>query len=147
MKLVIQRVTEASVAVEGQIIGKIDKGLLVFLGIHKNDSAEKIDWLIQKLIHLRIFSDGEGKMNLSIQDIHGAFLIVSQFTLYANCQTGRRPSFIETMEPTQATILYDQFIEKLSLAYEKAKVQTGQFGAAMSVSLVNDGPFTFILEN
>lgn len=147
MKLVIQRVTEASVAVENQIVGKIGKGLLVFLGIHKGDSAEKIDWLIQKLIHLRIFSDEEGKMNLSIQEIHGSFLIVSQFTLYANCQTGRRPSFIETMEPKQATALYDQFIEKLRMAYEKSRVQTGQFGANMAVSLINDGPLTFIIEN
>lgn len=143
MRLLIQRVKEASVTVNGTIIGSISKGFLVFLGIHKNDTLEDIPWLINKLMHLRVFEDDQGKMNLNIHDIRGELLIVSQFTLYANCQNGRRPDFISSASPSIAIPLYEAFIAE---AQKHLRVSTGEFGADMEVALINDGPATFILE-
>lgn len=145
MKLVIQRVTEASVEVDGAIIGKIGKGLLVLVGVGQQDTGAVADQYMKKLLGLRIFEDSEGKTNLSLGDVNGELLIVSQFTLYANCRKGNRPSFIEAGDPRKAEELYEYMIQK---ARESVSiVRTGKFGAEMKVSLVNDGPFTIILEN
>lgn len=146
MRALVQRVLGASVQVEGKIVGKIDRGLLVLLGFHQNDAAEKIPWMVDKLIHLRIFSDEAGKMNLSLQDIQGSILVVSQFTLYGACKAGRRPSFIESMPSDKARPLYEQFVEQLERKLGKERVQTGQFGALMQVELINDGPVTLLVE-
>lgn len=143
MKLLVQRVSEASVKVDGKIVGQIGKGALVFLGVHKSDQPENTLWLAQKLIGLRFFSDSEGKMNLSLKDIQGEVLIVSQFTLYANCTEGRRPDFLETAPAAIAKPIYEKFIAEVG---KELKVQTGVFGAYMEVSLANDGPVTLILE-
>jgi D-tyrosyl-tRNA(Tyr) deacylase len=143
MRLVVQRVSEAKVTIDGQIAGAIQQGLLVLLGIHKEDKAEDIPWFINKLINLRIFSDEQGKLNLSIKDIKGQILLVSQFTLYGNCLNGRRPDFIQAAPPAIALPLYHQFIKELS---QEVDVQTGRFGAAMQVALVNEGPVTLIIE-
>ncbi len=143
MRLVIQRVSEAKVTIQNQVLGAIQKGLVVLLGIHKADKPEVIPWFINKLVNLRIFGDKEGKMNLSIKDIKGQILLISQFTLYGNCLTGRRPDFIQAATPAMALPLYHQFIEQLR---QQVEVQTGQFGAIMQVSLVNDGPVTFIVD-
>jgi D-aminoacyl-tRNA deacylase len=143
MRLVVQRVQQASVEVEGKIVGQIGKGLLVFLGIHKDDKAEDTRWLINKLLNLRIFEDQNGKMNLSLLDIKGEALVVSQFTLYGNCANGRRPDFIQAAPPDRAQPIYNKFIKEIGDAI--GKVQTGIFGASMAVSLVNDGPVTMII--
>jgi D-tyrosyl-tRNA(Tyr) deacylase len=143
MRLVIQRVKEASVKVEGEIIGKIGPGLLVLLGIHKDDTSDLIAPLVDKIMVLRIFEDEAGKMNLSVQDIDGEILIVSQFTLYGNCKSGRRPDFFEAAPSAQAKPLYEQFIQEVEKRFKKP--QTGQFGAYMEVGLVNDGPVTLII--
>jgi D-tyrosyl-tRNA(Tyr) deacylase len=144
MRLVIQRVLKASVCVGGQVVGEIGTGALVFLGVHKDDSPEKIDWLVQKLIHLRFFSDSAGKMNLSILDIKGQVLIVSQFTLYGDCREGRRPDFGLTAPSAIAKPIYDRFVGETK---KHLPVETGVFGAAMEIHLVNDGPVTFILDH
>ena len=144
MRLVIQRVSKASVSVDNAVCGEINKGILVFLGIHKNDKPEDTEWLVNKLLNLRIFADDEGKMNLSLKDIKGEILIVSQFTLYANCTTGRRPSFTEPALPEQAIPIYEKFVSEVKS--NTRKVQTGIFGALMKVSLENDGPVTFIID-
>ncbi len=145
MKIVIQRVRQASVSVEGEVVGEIRQGALVFLGIHKEDRSTQIPPFVEKLIQLRIFQDEEGKMNRSLLDIQGELLIVSQFTLYANCKSGRRPSFTDSAPPDQANTLYELFIEE---ARKKvSKVETGIFGALMQVSLCNDGPVTLVLED
>ncbi|MCI5623419.1 D-tyrosyl-tRNA(Tyr) deacylase [Anaerostipes sp. 494a] len=145
MKLVIQRVTEASVTVDKKVIGQIEKGFLVFIGIGQNDTKDTADKYIKKMLGLRIFEDENGKTNLSLKDVDGQLLLVSQFTLYANCKKGNRPSFIEAGDPEHAEDLYEYMIaeckQKLSV------VETGSFGADMKVSLVNDGPFTILLEN
>lgn len=144
MKAVIQRVNEANVVVDEKVVGQINKGILVLLGCHKNDKEENIDQLVDKIINFRIFQDENDKMNLSLMDINGEILIVSQFTLLADTKKGRRPSFIESMEPLKAKIFYEKFIQKMK---EHIKiVQSGIFGAKMKVSLVNDGPVTFILD-
>ncbi len=143
MKLVIQRVKTASVTIENKVVSKIDRGLLVFLGISVNDDNSQIDWLTRKLVNLRIFEDNNGKMNLSVKDINGEILLVSQFTLYANALRGNRPDFLAAAKPEKAIPLYEEFIRNLS---KKIKVQTGKFGADMKVALVNDGPVTIILE-
>lgn len=145
MKLVIQRVTEASVKVEGEIIGKIGKGFLVLVGVGQQDTEAIAEQYMKKLLGLRIFEDSEGKTNLSLADVDGGLLMVSQFTLYANCKKGNRPSFTEAGDPRKAEALYEYMIQK---ARESVSVvQTGKFGAEMEVSLVNDGPFTIVLEN
>ena len=144
MKLVIQRVANAQVEVDEKIVGKINKGYLVLFGVKEGDTIEQADALADKLCKLRIFEDENEKMNLSINDIDGELLIVSQFTLYANCEKGNRPSFVEEMEPKKANEIYEYFVEKCK---EKVrKVEKGVFGAHMKVSLLNDGPVTIVLE-
>lgn len=144
MRIVLQRVSEASVKVDDNIVGSIGNGYLILLGISDNDTKEIIEKAVQKISKLRIFSDKNGKTNLSISDIDGEILVVSQFTLYADCRKGNRPSFINAGKPEYAEKMYEYFIE-YSKEYFK-KVEHGIFGADMKVSLVNDGPFTIILE-
>jgi len=146
MRLVIQRVKEASVNVDDDIVGAIEDGLLVFLGIHKDDKEGSIDYLIKKLLALRVFSDDKRHMNKSVQDVGGSILVVPQFTLYADCTKGNRPSFDHAMAPVQAEQLYDEFVNKLEKAYPE-KIKTGVFGAYMKVQLINDGPVTIILDS
>ncbi len=144
MKLVIQRVANAQVEVDKKIVGKINKGYLVLFGVKEEDTIDQADALAEKLCKLRIFEDENEKMNLSINDVEGELLIVSQFTLYANCEKGNRPSFVEAMEPKKANEMYEYFIERCK---EKVKkVERGIFGADMKVTLLNDGPVTIILE-
>lgn len=145
MKLVVQRVKNANVVVENKAIGEIRQGFMVLLGVAPTDTKEIADFLVQKLIHLRVFEDENEKMNLSIQDIDGELLIVSQFTLYANCNHGNRPSFTEAAKPDLANELYEYFVEQCKKENIK-KVATGEFGADMQVTLQNDGPVTIILE-
>ncbi|HZH87214.1 MAG TPA: D-aminoacyl-tRNA deacylase [Brumimicrobium sp.] len=150
MKVVIQRTTEASVTIDNKIVGQIENGLLLLLGIAEDDTDEDIEWLCRKLSTLRIFSDQEGKsdsnrMNLSIQDIKGEFLVVSQFTLHAKTKKGNRPSFIHAAKPEIAIPLYEKF-KKVLTAVSGCKVESGEFGADMKVSLVNDGPVTIIID-
>ncbi len=144
MRILIQRVSSAHVEADGVVCGKIGKGLLVFLGIHKDDTSETTALLVQKLINLRIFKDTDGKMNLALKDVGGAVLVVSQFTLYGNCMGGRRPAFVDSMSGSGAKELYEKFVSEVKAA--TGDVQTGQFGADMQVHLVNDGPVTFLLE-
>ena len=144
MKLVIQRVKSARVEVEVGIIGEIGPGMLVFLGVGKDDTKDDADFLVQKIVQLRIFEDAQGKMNLSAAQTKAAFLVVSQFTLYGDCSKGRRPSFDAAADPKKAETLYQYFIEQLSK--QNVPVQTGEFRAMMDVTLVNDGPVTFVLE-
>lgn len=144
MKGVIQRVTSASVTVDGRTTGEIGQGLLVLLGVEKGDDESKADWVAEKIAGLRIFSDEEGRMNLSVRDVGGALLVVSQFTLAGNCSKGKRPSFDTAAPPDEGRRLYEYFtdaVKRIGLP-----VQTGIFQADMQVSLVNDGPVTFILE-
>lgn len=143
MKAVIQRVKEASVEVGGQVVGKIGHGLLVFLGIGKDDEQKDIDWMIEKIINLRIF-EREGKFDLSLLDIKGELLLVSQFTLYGDCSKGRRPSFSDAMEVERARELFDVFVAQAS--QKVVRVSTGVFQAHMDVKLINDGPVTLIID-
>ena len=144
MRLVIQRVLHAEVQVDGNTIGKIGKGLLVFVGAGQDDTKEITDKYLRKLLGLRIFEDENGKTNLSLKDVDGELLIVSQFTLYANCKKGNRPSFIEAGEPHMAKALYEYMIDEAKKSVPV--VEHGEFGADMKVSLLNDGPFTVILD-
>ena len=144
MRLVIQRVLHAEVQVDGNTIGKIGKALLVFVGAGQDDTKEIADKYLRKLLGLRIFEDENGKTNLSLKDVYGALLIVSQFTLYANCKKGNRPSFIEAGEPHMAEALYEYMIDEAKKSVPV--VEHGEFGADMKVSLLNDGPFTIILD-
>lgn len=144
MKIVMQRVLHAKVEVEGACVGSIGHGLLVFLGVTHDDTEDEVEILTNKLIQLRIFEDAEGKMNRSLLDISGEVLLVSQFTLYADCSSGRRPSFIQAAMPERANMLYECFAK--SLSYKGVKVEKGVFGADMKVSLLNEGPVTIILE-
>ncbi|MCS6905935.1 MAG: D-aminoacyl-tRNA deacylase [Bacteroidia bacterium] len=146
MRLVIQRVRYASVKVDSRVVGAIEKGLLVLLGIGQEETEQDIDWLVKKLVQLRIFNDAEGKMNLSIQEVGGDILVVSQFTLYADCKKGNRPSFTRSAAPAVAIPLYHQFLQKLRSNFS-GKVETGEFGAMMQVELLNDGPVTIILDS
>lgn len=145
MRLLIQRVKEAKVTVDQEVVGSIDKGLLVFFAVHKEDSAKRIPWLAEKLVSLRIFSDSEDKMNLSVRDVGGEILIVSQFTLYGDCRKGRRPSFDHSAKGPHAKELYQAFVEEVK--NRRIQVQTGRFAAKMEVSLVNDGPITLSLDS
>lgn len=144
MKAVIQRVTSASVGVEGSIVGQIGPGIMVLLGVEKGDTEATADWLAEKITGLRIFSDQEGKMNRSVVDIAGALLVVSQFTLAGNCNKGRRPSFDTAAPPDEGQRLYEYFVTAVKRS--GLQVQTGIFQADMQVTLLNDGPVTFILE-
>lgn len=145
MKFVIQRVNTASVEVEGDVIGAIDKGFLVLIGVADGDTKEIADKMIHKLVGLRIFDDAEGKTNLSLDQVGGSLLLVSQFTLYANCKKGFRPSFIDAGEPQFAEEMYEYIISECKKSVPN--VQRGSFGADMKVSLLNDGPFTIILDS
>jgi len=145
MRAVVQRVKSAEVLVDGRVSGKIGNGLLVFVGVARGDGEEDISYLISKLPDLRIFEDTSGKFNLSLREINGEMLVVSQFTLYGDCRKGRRPSFTEAEDPALARDLYERFI--LRLREENIPVQTGEFQAKMEVHLVNDGPVTLILES
>ena len=144
MKFIIQRVSEASVTVENQVSGQIGKGYLVLIGVGENDTKELADRYIKKMLGLRIFEDENGKTNLSLKDVGGSLLLVSQFTLYANCRKGNRPSFTEAGNPELAEELYEYIIAQCRK--EIPEVQTGSFGAHMKVSIVNDGPFTILLD-
>lgn len=144
MRLVIQRVTSASVAVGGEIVGAVGKGYLVLLGVGKDDTEQTADFYIDKMLKLRIFADGNGKTNLSLSDVGGGLLIVSQFTLYADCSHGNRPSFTNAGGAAQAERLYEYFAQRCR--ERVPDTQTGRFGADMEVSLVNDGPFTIVLD-
>ena len=144
MKIVVQRVKNAQVEVEGKTVGKINKGFLVLLGVTHGDTKEQADYLVKKLCNLRVFKDENDKMNLGLKDINGELLIVSQFTLYADCSNGNRPSFINAGKPEQAEELYEYFCEKCS--ENNIHVEKGIFGADMKVSLLNDGPVTIIIE-
>lgn len=145
MRAVIQRVTRAGVTIEQKIHSSIQSGLLVFIGVEEADSPEDIEWLSQKIVALRIFSDAEGKMNLSVKDVNGDILIVSQFTLHASTKKGNRPSYIRAAKPEIAIPLYEKFIRQVELDLGK-KVQTGIFGADMKVELLNDGPVTIVID-
>ena len=145
MRVVLQRVTQAQVMVQSEIIGQINKGILIFLGVAEQDCTSQADWLIKKIIELRIFEDKDGKMNLSALEVGAQFLVVSQFTLYGNCDQGRRPSFDEAANPKKAEELYSYFVDELEK--KGVVVATGRFRAMMEVSLTNDGPVTFILES
>lgn len=145
MKFVIQRVLEASVGVDNKIIGKIDKGFLVLIGVGQNDTKEIADKMVKKLVGLRIFEDENGKTNLSLADVAGELLLISQFTLYANCKKGYRPSFTDSGAPDLAESLYEYIIAQCKESVPV--VETGSFGADMKVSLINDGPFTIVLDS
>ena len=145
MKIVVQRVSQANVEVEGEIVGKIEAGLMLLIGISEDDQKTDADWLIHKIINLRIFSDEDGKMNKSILDIFGEILCISQFTLLADYKKGNRPSFIKAAKPELAIPLFEYFKTKISES--KLKIESGIFGADMKVSLVNDGPVTIVLDS
>jgi len=144
MKIVLQRVTQASVVIKGERIAAISKGLLVFFGVEKHDDEEKVIFLAEKTLNLRVFPDGKGKMNLSCMDICGEILVVSQFTLAGDCSKGRRPGFDNAAPPDVAQLLYQKFVQQISQS--RLKIATGKFGVDMQVELVNDGPVTFTLE-
>lgn len=145
MRAVVQRVTEARVRIAEETVGEIGAGLLVLLGVARDDSQEDADYLTDKIINLRIFTDNEGRMNLSLLDTKGALLVVSQFTLYGNARKGRRPSYIEAAEPEKANALYEYFVERARA--QGVEVETGVFQAMMKVGLVNDGPVTILLDS
>jgi len=146
MRFVIQRVPEASVKIDGAIYSEIQKGFLVLVGVEELDTKEDAEWLCNKLVGLRIFADADDKMNLSLQDINGNILLVSQFTLFASTKKGNRPSFIKSAKPEIAIPLYEYCIQQLSQLINKP-IKTGQFGADMKVSLINDGPVTILMDS
>ena len=145
MKAVVQRVSKAEVVVEGQSVGRIGEGILALVAISRNDTEKDLLWMARKIVELRIFDDSEGKLNLSLQDVKGQLLVVSQFTLYGDCRKGRRPSYIEAAPPAEAEKLYQRFVSIIRQFVPD--VQTGQFQAMMEVTLTNSGPVTIILEN
>ena len=146
MKCLIQRVSSASVMVAGEVVGKINCGMLVFVGFEKTDDDDRFDYHLRKLVGLRIFEDDQGKMNLSIKDVDGSLLVVSQFTLAGDCKKGMRPGFDNAKPPEEAKAMYERFVERLR-SESGVTIETGRFGAMMDVALVNDGPVTFMLEN
>jgi D-aminoacyl-tRNA deacylase len=146
MRVLIQRVSQASVTIDGVVNGEISKGLLVLLGIEHDDSVEDVDWLVTKLVNLRIFNDEEGKMNRAIGEVNGDFLVISQFTLHASTKKGNRPSYVRAARPEIAIPLYELFVQKLGKTSCRA-VQTGRFGADMQVALINDGPVTIWMDS
>lgn len=143
MRVVVQRAIDAKVEVNKKIVGHIDNGLVLLVGFTNTDTSKEIDWMVNKILNLRIFDDENGVMNLSVQDVKGSILSISQFTLYADARKGNRPSYIDALNGDKATILYDEFNDKLS---EKIIVEKGLFGEDMKVSFTNDGPVTIILE-
>ncbi len=145
MRAVVQRVTHASVSVHGEAVGKIGKGLLIFLGVSTEDTEKDIEYMVQKIAHLRVFEDEAGRMNRSLLDTQGAALVVSQFTLYGDCRRGRRPSFTDAAPPDKANAFYETFIEQLGEL--GLNVQSGVFQAFMDVELLNDGPVTLMLDS
>jgi D-tyrosyl-tRNA(Tyr) deacylase len=145
MKAVIQRVQSAQVLVDGRLTGKIGKGLLVFIGVGKGDGEEDISYMVSKLPDLRIFEDASGKFNLSLKEINGEMLVVSQFTLYGDCKKGRRPSFTDAEEPSIARNLYERLVHRLK--EQGLPIETGEFQAKMEVHLINDGPVTLLLDS
>lgn len=145
MRVVIQRVKNASVEIDGNVNGKINTGFLVLLGIASTDTKQDVDYLVKKVVNLRVFSDENDKMNLSLKNVNGELLVISQFTLYGNCREGNRPSFIEAARPDVAIPLYEYFVEECKK--QISVVETGVFGADMKVSLLNDGPVTIIIES
>lgn len=145
MKIVIQRVSEASVKVDGKIVGGIGKGLMLLVGVDENDEKTDADWLVQKILNLRIFGDEDDKLNLSVKDISGELLCISQFTLIADYKKGNRPSFIKAAKPDKAVPLFDYFKEEISKS--GLKTESGIFGADMKVSLINDGPVTIVMDS
>ena len=145
MRIVIQRVSEASVKVDGKIVGEIGKGLMLLVGVDENDEKTDADWLVQKVLNLRIFGDEDDKLNLSVKDIAGEILCISQFTLIADYKKGNRPSFIKAAKPDKAVPLFDYFKEEI--AKSGLKTESGIFGADMKVSLINDGPVTIVMDS
>lgn len=145
MRFVIQRVAESEVKVDGETLGKIGKGFMVLIGVNHSDTREIADKMVKKMLGLRIFEDGQGKTNLSLDAVGGSLLLISQFTLYANCKKGNRPSFIEAGAPDMAEEMYEYIVSKCKEQVEI--VERGKFGADMKVSLINDGPFTIILDS
>jgi D-aminoacyl-tRNA deacylase len=145
MRIVLQRVSQAKVAVNGKIIGKIDKGILILLGISKTDTEKEVKFMVEKVLNLRIFDDEQGKMNLSLLDISGELLVVSQFTLYGDARKGRRPSYIDAASPENANKLYELFVSEARKQVKR--VETGQFQAMMNVESINDGPVTILLDS
>lgn len=146
MRAVVQRVAAAAVKVDGAVVGAIEEGLLVLLGVAPGDGGGEVEWMVRKLAGLRIFRDANDLMNRSVRDVDGSVLVISQFTLYGDCKRGNRPSFIGAAQPEEAEKVYVKVVEGLAAALGPEKVATGKFGAAMSVELVNDGPVTLILE-
>ncbi len=144
MRAVIQRVKSASVEINKEVVGEIKKGLLILLAVHQDDSEEVISKMAEKILNLRIFGDSDAKMNLSVKDVEGEILVVSQFTLYSDTKKGNRPSFLESAKPDKAIPMYENFVKYLS--DQGIKVQTGEFGKMMEVELINDGPVTIILD-
>lgn len=144
MRLLLQRVSRAEVRIDGRVAGRVEQGFCLLVGFTHGDGEEQVEWMAEKVIGLRLFGDEEGKMNLSLEDVGGALLVVSQFTLYGDARKGRRPSFIDAARPEEAEGLYEMFVERLRA--RGVKVETGEFGAMMEVDLVNDGPVTLWLE-
>ena len=145
MRAVVQRVKYASVTIDGEVTAKIDKGFLVLLGVHEDDSENDAEYLAKKCSGMRIFEDDEEKMNLSVKDVGGSFLVVSNFTLYADCKKGNRPSFVNAARPEKAILLYEKFVS--CVRENGIECQTGEFGADMKVELLNDGPVTIVIES
>jgi D-aminoacyl-tRNA deacylase len=145
MRAVVQRVSSSKVKVDESTIGEINKGLLILLGVTHEDTSEDVDYLLEKIVNLRIFEDDNEKMNLSLKDVDGELLVVSQFTLYGDCKKGRRPNFTSAAKPGLANKLYEEFVAKAK--NQNIKVETGQFGAHMMVELVNDGPVTMLIDS
>ena len=145
MKAVLQRVSKSSVTIDEKIVASIQKGIVILLGIEESDTNEDIEWLSLKIVNLRIFDDTNGVMNLSVKEISGELIVVSQFTLHASTKKGNRPSYIKAAKPEIAILLYEKFIHQITLDLGK-KIQTGQFGADMKVALINDGPVTILID-